>query len=249
MEPLKIYNELKSVPKEFLKEIGAGRLKGMSDIKPQWRIMKLTEIFGACGFGWKVQNVQFEYKEASNNEVVVNCRLEFLYRLNDIWSEPIPATGGSKLATQESKGLYVSDEAEKMAYTDALSVAGKMIGLASDIYMGYGGKYDKVNTNTPTANQNSSQGQNLAPSSTTGKKVWFSLYTKDKQPIQKNINWVLQNAQEGYTVDQIVKAQEKAGKSIYTTTLEQIKKIVQENSGSNEVIIQDDDIELEEIPF
>jgi hypothetical protein len=160
MEPLGIYNELKSVPSEFLKEIGAGRLKGMSDIKPQWRIMKLTELFGPCGIGWKVQNVQFEYKQVSNNEIVVNCRLEFLYKWNDVWSEPIPATGGSKLATNESKGLYVSDEAEKMAYTDALSVAGKMIGLASDIYMGYGGKYDGVNTNTPPAKQNSSQGQN-----------------------------------------------------------------------------------------
>jgi hypothetical protein len=103
--------------------------------------------------------------------------------------------------------------------------------------------------NTPTANQNSSQGQNLAPSSTTEKKIWFSLYTKDGQPIQKHINWVIKTAQEGYTVDQIVKAQEEAGKSIYTTTLEQIKKIVQKNAGSNEVIIQDDDIELEEIPF
>jgi hypothetical protein len=160
MEPLGIYNELKSVPSEFLKEIGAGRLKGMSDIKPQWRIMKLTELFGPCGIGWKVQNVQFEYKQVSNNEIVVNCRLEFLYKWNDVWSEPIPATGGSKLATNESKGLYVSDEAEKMAYTDALSVAGKMIGLASDIYMGYGGKYDGVNTNTPPAKQNSPQGQN-----------------------------------------------------------------------------------------
>ncbi len=42
MENLKLYNQLKSVPAEFLKTIQAGRLKGMIDIKPQCRINKLT---------------------------------------------------------------------------------------------------------------------------------------------------------------------------------------------------------------
>jgi hypothetical protein len=220
MEPLGIYNELKSVPSEFLKEIGAGRLKGMSDIKPQWRIMKLTELFGACGFGWKVQNLQFEYKQVSNNEIVVNCRLEFLYKWNDVWSEPIPATGGSKLATNESKGLYVSDEAEKMAYTDALSVAGKMIGLASDIYMGYGGKYDGGNTNIPSTNQNSSQGQNQAPQEV--KKKWFNLKTKDGTVIDKNYKYIIDNYNKGFNSDQIIKALEKAGYTIHSTVIAEI---------------------------
>jgi hypothetical protein len=34
--------------------------------------------------------------------------------------------------------MYVSDEAEKMAHTDAIGTAMKMLGLASDVYMGYG---------------------------------------------------------------------------------------------------------------
>ena len=46
-------------------------------------------------------------------------------------------TGGSKFSTMESRGQYVSDEAEKMAMTDALSVAMKAIGVAGDIYLGY----------------------------------------------------------------------------------------------------------------
>lgn len=157
---LKLYNELKSVPNNFLKTIGAGRLKGMSDIKPQWRIQKLTEVFGACGFGWKIQNLKFDYKNVGE-ETVVNCYLEFLYKNEDgLWSEPIIGVGGSNFSTfenktnyqtqQKEKILYVSDEAEKMAYTDAISVATKMIGLASDIYMGYGGKYDKTPEQEPT---------------------------------------------------------------------------------------------------
>jgi hypothetical protein len=136
------YNKLKEVPEKYLKTIQAGRLKGMSDIKPQWRILRLSEVFGECGFGWKIQNLTFQYEKANENEIVCNCRLEFLYKVNDVWSEPIPASGGSKLITMERSGAYVSDEAEKMAYTDAISVATKMIGLASDIYLGHGGKYD-----------------------------------------------------------------------------------------------------------
>ncbi|GEM_PF-1272616 len=140
MESMDLYNSLKSVPQEYTKEIKGGRLKGMTDIKPQWRIMKLTEAFGACGFGWKVQNVQFSY-EVKGDETVCNCSLEFLYKLDGKWSAPIPGFGGSMFSTVESKGVYVSDEAQKMAYTDAISVATKMIGLASDVYMGHAGKY------------------------------------------------------------------------------------------------------------
>ncbi len=189
MENLTIYNQLKSVPKEFLKTIGAGRLKGMSDIKPQWRILKLTETFGACGFGWKIQNIRFDYRNVEN-EVVVNCYLEFLYKnSNNEWSEPIPGVGGSNFSTFENKTnydtqkkertLYVSDEAEKMAYTDAISVATKMIGLAGDIYIGHGGKYDNnelTNNKIITASQKIESCTSLDDLGT----VWNSL-TKDEQ--------------------------------------------------------------------
>lgn len=154
---LEIYDSLKEVPNKMLKTITAGRLKGMSDIKPQWRIKRLTEVFGPCGIGWKIQNLKFTY-ERVESEIVCNCYLEFLYKYQGEWSEPIPGVGGSNFSTWENKtdwetkekikSLYVSDEAEKMAYTDALSVATKMIGLAGDIYMGYGGKYD-----TPVAQE------------------------------------------------------------------------------------------------
>lgn len=153
MENLSLYNCMKSVPAQYIKQITAGRLKGMSDIKPQWRIMKLTEQFGPCGIGWKIQNLMFEYV-TEGNETVCNCRLEFLFKINGEWSEPIPGTGGSKFSTMERNGQYVSDEAEKMAYTDAISVATKMIGLAGDIYMGHGGKYENSpanNTPAPSA--------------------------------------------------------------------------------------------------
>ena len=55
---LKIYNAVRAVPKEALKPIQAGRLKGMSDINPMWRIKALTEQFGVCGFGWYIEEVE-----------------------------------------------------------------------------------------------------------------------------------------------------------------------------------------------
>jgi hypothetical protein len=151
MENLTIYNKLKSVPKDCLKTIQAGRLKGMSDIKPQWRIERMTEVFGVCGFGWKIGNLKFDYKNGSDNQIVCTCYLEIFVKLNDVWSDAIPGVGGSSFIANERNGLYTSDEAEKMAYTDALSVAMKMIGVAADVYMGHGGKYETApQTTIPT---------------------------------------------------------------------------------------------------
>ena len=52
---------------------------------------------------------------------------------------------------QKSKVLYMSDEAYKMAETDALSVAMKQIGVAADIYMGMfnGSKYTRPTGDEP----------------------------------------------------------------------------------------------------
>lgn len=152
MENLKIYNTLKVVPVEYLKTIQAGRLKGMSDIKPQWRIMKMTEVFGVCGFGWKICNIQFKYTNGSDNQVVCSCYLDLHIKVGGEWSDAIPGVGGSAFIANESKGLYTSDEAEKMAYTDAISVATKMIGLAGDVYIGHGGKYETKQSGTETQN-------------------------------------------------------------------------------------------------
>ena len=52
MDNLKYYNMGRSVPDSALKPIAAGRLKGMSDINPMWRIKMLTKMFGPAGVGW-----------------------------------------------------------------------------------------------------------------------------------------------------------------------------------------------------
>lgn len=49
---MEIYNKARVVPGEAKKPIQAGRLKGMTDINPMYRIKTLTELFGPCGVGW-----------------------------------------------------------------------------------------------------------------------------------------------------------------------------------------------------
>ena len=50
------------------------------------------------------------------------------------WSKPIVGVGGSMFIAKEKSGPYTSDEAYKMALTDAISVSCKALGIAADIY-------------------------------------------------------------------------------------------------------------------
>lgn len=140
---MEYYNKLKSVPQTYLKKIEAGRLKGMSDIKPQWRVQILTEVFGMCGVGWKYEIVSVNFSEKDSlGQIACFVTINLYVKVGNEWSAAIPGVGGSTFIANEKNGLYMSDEVVKMAMTDAISVATKMIGVAADVYMGHGGKYD-----------------------------------------------------------------------------------------------------------
>lgn len=135
MNNLDIYNKVRTVPAEALKQINAGRLKGMSDINPMWRIKTLTELFGASGDGWYFDKVTYSVHSVKD-ELVVMCEGYLNYRNPDTgeWGRPVYGVGGSKMAVSESKGLYIDDEAYKKAYTDMQSVACKALGIGADVY-------------------------------------------------------------------------------------------------------------------
>lgn len=133
MEKMDIYNRVRSVPDEAKKAISSGRLKGKTDINPMWRIKKLTEEFGPCGIGWWTK-VTDKWTETVGDETCAFVDLELYIKVGDEWSRPITGSGGSKLATKERSGIYVSDECYKMAETDALSVACKKLGIGADVY-------------------------------------------------------------------------------------------------------------------
>lgn len=133
MNNMKIYEAVRSVPEEAKKTIGAGRLKGMTDINPMWRIKKLTEHFGVCGIGWYYECTK-QWIEEVGNERVACVNINLFIKVDGEWSKPIFGTGGSKLSTAERSGVYVSDECYKMATTDAISVACKYLGMGADVY-------------------------------------------------------------------------------------------------------------------
>ena len=136
MENMDVYNKLKSVPDNAKKSITGGRLKGMTDIKPMWRIEKLTEVFGMCGVGWKAPIKSKEIIEGANGEKIAVVDIELYVKVNGEWSDPIDGTGGASFIANEKNGLYTSDECFKMAYTDAISVACKSLGMGADVYWG-----------------------------------------------------------------------------------------------------------------
>ena len=140
---MEIYELMRKVPNEAQKKITGGRLNGMTDIKPMWRIEKLTEVFGPAGIGWKAPIKNKEIIEGANGEKIAIVDIDLYVKYKGEWSEPIEGTGGSSFIAKEKAGLYTSDECFKMAYTDALSVACKALGMGADIYWG-DSKYSKV---------------------------------------------------------------------------------------------------------
>lgn len=134
MNNLEIYEKYRAVPKEAQKEIKGGRLKGMTDINPMWRIKCLTEAFGPCGVGWLISVKEKWTEKTPTGEVVANVEIALRVKTQSEWSGEIIGIGGSMLVSNEKSGLYVNDEAYKMAYTDAISVACKALGFGADIY-------------------------------------------------------------------------------------------------------------------
>lgn len=141
MENLGIYNQCREVPQHAQRSIQDGKLKGKTDINPMWRIQKLTEMFGPCGFGWFVTDVE-QWREECKvitrdgvevSEVTVHVKLALIVKLDGKWSEKIIGYGGSKMAGK-GQGDQANDECFKMAYTDAISVACKMLGMGADVY-------------------------------------------------------------------------------------------------------------------
>ena len=137
MENMKIYEMAKAVPSEAKKTIQAGRLKGMTDVNPMWRIKRLTELFGPCGVGWwyEITDKHIVTDEITKQSAAfMDILLYYVDPDTGATSHGIPGTGGASFVAQERNGPYLSDECYKMALTDAISVAAKALGIAADVY-------------------------------------------------------------------------------------------------------------------
>jgi len=140
MNNMDVWDKVKQPPEWALRQITAGRLKGKSDINPQWRYQVMTEQFGMCGYGWSYTIERLWTEKCDDGQAFAFAQINLWVKGAD---KPIPGIGGSMLIIKESSGLHASDEGYKMAVTDALSVAMKMLGIAADVYAGLwdGSKY------------------------------------------------------------------------------------------------------------
>jgi hypothetical protein len=173
-----IYNAVRSVPKEAIKPIQAGRLKGKSDINPMWRLKTLTEQFGPCGIGWKYEITKQWIETGANGELSAFTNINLYIKYNGEWSEPIPGTGGSAFVANEKNGPYTSDECYKMALTDAISVACKALGVAADVYWKEDNtKYDKPQAEPQEKPQNGKSSTNDSNKSKNDKAAKYDTIT------------------------------------------------------------------------
>lgn len=133
MSNLDLYNKYAQPPQDALKSFNNGRFKG-TDINPMWRIKALTEHFGPCGLGWYTKTTRMWREDCKDGTAAVFCEVELYVKYGDEWSAPIVGVGGNTLERVGKNGNQVSDEAYKMAYTDALGIACKALGIGADIW-------------------------------------------------------------------------------------------------------------------
>lgn len=161
MGNMAIYSQLANTPKEAQKTINAGRLKGFTDINPMWRIQRLTEVFGACGFGWWYEITDRHIEDGADGEKRAFVTINLYVKNGDEVSKPIQGMGGSSFVSKEKGGLYTNDECYKMALTDAIGTACKSLGMSADIYFSKSRtKYDIPEEEPPKVDVEALKAQN-----------------------------------------------------------------------------------------
>ena len=128
-DKMRFYNAGRSVPKNAQKPFDNRRFTG-TDINPMWRIKQLTEMFGPVGFGWYTEVTRQETVPADDGNVMAFVDINLYVKEGDTWSKPIFGTGGNMLKVK-GRG---DDDGFKKAYTDALSIACKALGIGADIW-------------------------------------------------------------------------------------------------------------------
>lgn len=192
MDNLRIWNEVKDTPNVAKKTITGGKLNGFTDINPMWRVRKLTELFGACGMGWKYEIADLHCLDGANGEMMVFARVNLFIKDGDVWSAPIPGCGGSMLISTQKGGLVSNDDGYKMAISDAIGSACKMLGMSEDVYMsGSGGsKYSRPQepSTPPPSNPTAAADMTLTFGKYKGKSI-REIYNTDKQYLA----WLAEN--------------------------------------------------------
>lgn len=137
MDNMVLYETGREVPANAKKPITGGRLKGMTDINPMWRIKILTQMFGPCGIGWwyEITDKRIVHDEITGQKAAfVDILLFYVDPNSGAVSHGVPGTGGAGFVERERNGPYMTDECFKKALTDAISVSAKALGIGASVY-------------------------------------------------------------------------------------------------------------------
>lgn len=224
MQNLDLYEKVRAVPDNAKKSITGGRLKGMTDINPMWRIKTLTEQFGVCGVGWKPEIVRTWLDNGANGEISANVEIKLYVKVAGQWSDAIPGVGGSKFVSKESSGIYTDDECYKKAYTDALSVACKALGIGADVYWEKdSSKYDTNSNDNPSPSNGKPQGGN-GNKQPSGKSKWaqVSELIKDSSLEMRDVtDWVVKKFGSNTRINNLTEEQ-------FNTLMKALRKHIEE---------------------
>lgn len=196
MENLELWNKYKEVPKNALKDFDNGKFKG-TEISTMWRLKCLTEQFGMCGVGWYYKPVKMWTEKCDNGDVFAFAEIELFVKVNSEWSMPISGNGGNKLVRITRNGdVSTSDEAFKMAITDAIGVACRNLGFGADVY--WANDKTKYTESSKTEKQTKQTGgEYIMPiGKHKGKKL--------KDIAEEYLDWFLENGNNEEVIDNII---------------------------------------------
>lgn len=140
-----IWDKVCVTPPAITKQFkGRGGFQGTS-ANPMYLAQRCTELFGPCGIGWGVR--QLEYKIAgAGDEQAWMSHVEFWYRHPDHDDESPRATvqqwGSAMLSeirgrTSSKPYVFVDPEAAKKAMTNGMSKCLSLLGFCADLWMGW----------------------------------------------------------------------------------------------------------------
>jgi uncharacterized short protein YbdD (DUF466 family) len=121
---MQIWDQVCETDPKHVKDVSFGRK--FKAVDAYYQIRLATEVFGPCGIGWK-----YTYKKEVTDSLII-CELEFSYKLNDKWSEPIPVMS----ATPRYMKSKEDDDAYKKCVTDCLTKALSYLGFSADVFLG-----------------------------------------------------------------------------------------------------------------
>ena len=200
---LDIWQSLSTTDKAYTKDFKrSGGFSG-TDINAQWRLMRLTEVFGPVGIGWGYEIVE-RWREDIGGEAYhfVTVRMWYLYE-------------GEKYHTGEQIGgthaKFAPDEGYKMAVTDAIGKCASQLGLGADVYLGqFDGKYSRPEapregkTEAPASKPNGTSTQLAKPASWQEVEIHFGKKkgTRLGDMEANDIGWWCENWQQKRTEEE-----------------------------------------------